>query len=92
VFLLRGAAEFTTLSDIYAVEDLAKTSLKHLKDYFNLQRYPVKEIPGISDGQKLSLPKTRRNTLSPKRKQKSKPENIERSSTVPLFSPQEVII
>jgi hypothetical protein len=56
------------LSDIYAIEDLAKTSLKHLKDYFNLQRHPVEEIPGISDGQKPSLPKTKRNTRSPQHK------------------------
>lgn len=87
VFLVRERAEFTTLSDIYTIEGLAKSSLKHLKDYFNIQQHPVKELPGISDGQKPPLPKTTRNAPSRKRKQKSEAENLERSNTIPLFSP-----
>ncbi|MBV9616799.1 MAG: macro domain-containing protein [Ktedonobacteraceae bacterium] len=92
VFSLREVAEFTTLSDIYAIEGLAKASLKHLKDYFNHQRHPAKELPGMSDGQAPSDRKAKRKARSSKRKRKSEPENLERSNTVPLFSPQEVTI
>lgn len=90
VFALREIAEFTALSEVYAIEGLAKTSVKHLKNYFNLQRHPIKEIPGISDGQEEPKPREKRKAGSSKRKRKSEPENEERPKTSPLFSSQEV--
>src|SRR6266536_3391410 len=90
VFALREIAEFTSLSEVYAIEGLAKTSVKHLKNYFNLQRHPITEIPGISDGQEEPKPREKRKASASKRKRKSEPENEERPKTSPLFSPQEV--
>jgi O-acetyl-ADP-ribose deacetylase (regulator of RNase III) len=92
VFALREIAEFTSLSEVYAIEGLAKTSVKHLKNYFNLQRHPIKEIPGISDGQEEPKPRVKQKAHSSKHKRKSEPENEERPKTSPLFSPQEVPI
>ncbi len=93
VLALRVASEFTAISDVYAIEGLSQASIKKLKDYINLQRHPIKEIPGISDGQESPKPRSSKpKTRAPKRKRKSEPDNEERPKTSPLFSPQEVAI
>ena len=92
VFLQREKAEFTTFSDIYEMEGLAKASLKKLKDYFNLQQYPAKELPGIEDGQVLATLKPEKKRHSPRRKRKSSSEVAGRSLAVPLFPTQEVTV
>jgi len=44
----RMSMEFTSLTDIMSIEDLAKISLKRIKDYINKQKYINPELIGIN--------------------------------------------
>jgi O-acetyl-ADP-ribose deacetylase (regulator of RNase III) len=92
VFALREASEFTALADVYAIDGLAKASINKLKNYIARQRHPVKELPGISDGQEPAKPRSRPKARTTKRKRKNEPDNQERPRTSSLFAPQEVAL
>ncbi len=86
VFDSRESNEFTSLSDIDAIEGLAQISSKRIKDYFCHKQYIEQKLPYLEDsGNVIKAPKKKRS--SPTRKLKSNSENIE-SSTLSLFPSQ----
>ena len=56
----RKEVEFHSIGDLAEIPNLAKVSLKRLKDYIQNQRFAKNEIPGMSDTQEPISPKTRK--------------------------------
>lgn len=86
VFDSRGINEFTSFSDIEAIEGLAKISLKRIKDYICHKQYTEQKLPDLEDSDKVTK-QQKQKTSSPKRKRKSGSEKIE-SYTLSLFHSQ----
>jgi O-acetyl-ADP-ribose deacetylase (regulator of RNase III) len=81
----RKVVEFASLSDIIAIEGLAKGPLKQLKEYLHHQRYHVNELPGMPQEEKAVERKkqSRARRARPKKTSQPQMENIEASGGSP---------
>ncbi|GHO56052.1 macro domain-containing protein [Ktedonobacter robiniae] len=81
----RREIEFHSIGDLAEIPDLAKVSLKRLKDYIQNQRYAKKEIPGMPDTEQPNPPKTRRRQPSSKSTKKKEHKSVETLNSLTLF-------
>ncbi|GHO50906.1 macro domain-containing protein [Ktedonospora formicarum] len=81
----RKANEFHSIRDLAEIPDLAKVSLKRLKDYIQNQRYAKKEIPGMPDTEQPNPLKERRRYPSPKSTKKKERKSVETLNSLTLF-------
>src|SRR5713226_2419534 len=63
----REVMEFTSLADIENIENLAKVSLKKIKEYINCQQHTKVELPGMPAASSAHSPDTKKASRSPSR-------------------------
>ncbi len=72
----RATTEFTSLSNIEAINGLAKVSLQRVKTFIHQQQYSAKELPGITSEKKPTQCKKKRRAQSapPAKRRRVAPE------------------
>jgi O-acetyl-ADP-ribose deacetylase (regulator of RNase III) len=87
----RATTEFTSVSDIEAINGLAKVSLQRIKTFLHHQQYSANELPGITCEKRPAQRKKKSRAQSAPPKRKRVAPQAEYANAAPLFSTFEVI-
>ena len=77
VFAQRQTVEFTSLSDIRSIDNIAQVAMKHIKSYIDSQLYSANQLPGMASGKEALGNRTKNQSPKPKRQVNSKKKTVD---------------
>jgi len=84
VFAHRQTVEFTSLSDIRSIDNIAQVAVKHIKSYIDSQIYSANQLPGMTS-EKEALTNRPKNQSSKSKRQVNSEKEIAAQMS-PLFA------